>query len=90
MATIPEEIPLALTRFLALGAWLISQNYVLTRRVQGVESLGADKLLCMDKTGTLTLNRMSVSLASESSAGILWFEIQKLSPLLGTAIRMLG
>jgi Ca2+-transporting ATPase len=61
MATLPEEFPVVLTIFLALGAWRISQRKVLTRRVPAVEMLGAATALCVDKTGTLTLNRMTVS-----------------------------
>jgi len=61
MATLPEEFPVVLTIFLALGAWRIAQSNVLTRRVPAVETLGAATVLCVDKTGTLTLNRMSIS-----------------------------
>ncbi len=61
MATLPEEFPVVLTIFLALGAWRISQHKVLTRRVPAVEMLGAATALCVDKTGTLTLNRMTVT-----------------------------
>jgi P-type Ca2+ transporter type 2C len=61
MATLPEEFPVVLTIFLALGAWRISQRHVLTRRVHAVELLGAATVLCVDKTGTLTLNRMTVT-----------------------------
>jgi len=61
MATLPEEFPVVLTVFLALGAWRISRERVLTRRVPAVETLGSATVLCVDKTGTLTLNRMSVS-----------------------------
>ena len=61
MATLPEEFPVVLTIFLALGAWRISQKRVLTRRVPAIETLGSATVLCVDKTGTLTLNRMSVS-----------------------------
>ena len=60
MAVLPEEFPVVLTIFLAMGAWRISQKQVLTRRVPAVETLGSAKVLCVDKTGTLTLNRMSV------------------------------
>ncbi|OPY12790.1 MAG: Calcium-transporting ATPase 1 [Syntrophus sp. PtaB.Bin001] len=60
MATLPEEFPVVLTVFLALGAWRISQKRVLTRRVPAIETLGSATVLCVDKTGTLTENRMSV------------------------------
>jgi Ca2+-transporting ATPase len=61
MATLPEEFPVVLTIFLALGAWRMSHRRVLTRRMPAVETLGAATVLCVDKTGTLTMNQMSVS-----------------------------
>jgi Ca2+-transporting ATPase len=61
MAMLPEEFPVVLTIFLALGAWRLSQHNVLTRRIPAVETLGATTALCVDKTGTLTLNQMSVA-----------------------------
>ncbi|MGN2247067.1 cation-translocating P-type ATPase [Frateuria sp. GZRR35] len=61
MAILPEEIPVILTVFLALGAWRISRRKVLTRRVPAVEALGAISVLAVDKTGTLTQNRMQVA-----------------------------
>ena len=60
MATIPEEFPVVLTVFLALGAWRISRHRVLTRRVPAIETLGSATVLCVDKTGTLTQNRMAI------------------------------
>jgi Ca2+-transporting ATPase len=60
MAILPEEIPVILTVFLALGAWRISKQKVLTRRVSAVEALGAITVLAVDKTGTLTQNRMKM------------------------------
>jgi Ca2+-transporting ATPase len=60
MAILPEEFPVVLTIFLALGAWRISRKKVLTRQIPAVEILGAATVLCVDKTGTLTENRMSV------------------------------
>ena len=61
MAILPEEIPVILTVFLALGAWRISKQKVLTRRVSAVEALGAITVLAVDKTGTLTSNRMELA-----------------------------
>ncbi|MEI8315248.1 MAG: cation-translocating P-type ATPase [Verrucomicrobiota bacterium] len=61
MATLPEEFPVVLTIFLALGAWRISRKNVLTRRVPAIETLGSATVLCTDKTGTLTLNQMTVA-----------------------------
>ena len=60
MSILPEEYPLMLTVFLAMGAWRISQRRVLTRRVPTIEALGSATVLCVDKTGTLTHNRMRV------------------------------
>jgi Ca2+-transporting ATPase len=61
MATLPEEFPVVLTIFMALGAWRISKQHVLTRRMPAVEMLGAATALCVDKTGTLTMNHMTVT-----------------------------
>jgi Ca2+-transporting ATPase len=61
MAALPEEFPLVLTIFLALGAWRLSQRHVLVRRAAAIEALGTATLLCADKTGTMTQNRMSVA-----------------------------
>ena len=61
MSILPEEFPVILTIFLALGAWRISRHRVLTRKMPAVETLGAATVLCTDKTGTLTLNQMSIS-----------------------------
>lgn len=61
MAMMPEEFPVVLTVFLAMGAWRIGKVGVLTRRAAAIETLGSATLLCTDKTGTLTENRMSVA-----------------------------
>jgi Ca2+-transporting ATPase len=72
MAVLPEEFPVVLTVFLTLGAWRISRNQVLTRSMPAVETLGSATVLCVDKTGTLTVNRMTVSkiMAGDSSCDI--------------------
>jgi Ca2+-transporting ATPase len=61
MAMLPEEFPVVLTVFLALGAWRLSQKNVLARKMNAVETLGAATVLCSDKTGTITQNRMTIA-----------------------------
>ncbi len=61
MAILPEEFPVVLTVFLALGAWRLSKKNVLTRKPSAIESLGSTTVLCTDKTGTITQNQMQIS-----------------------------
>jgi Ca2+-transporting ATPase len=61
MSMLPEEFPVVLTVFMAMGAWRISKARVLTRRAAAIETLGAATVLCTDKTGTLTENIMSIA-----------------------------
>ncbi|CAN5802806.1 HAD-IC family P-type ATPase [soil metagenome] len=61
MALIPEELPVVLSIFLGIGAWRIAQQRVLTRRIPAIETLGSATVLCVDKTGTLTQNKMAVA-----------------------------
>jgi Ca2+-transporting ATPase len=61
MAILPEEFPIVFLIFLTLGAWRISKRNVLTRKSATIETLGAASVLCTDKTGTLTLNKMELS-----------------------------
>jgi Ca2+-transporting ATPase len=60
MSMMPEEFPVVLTIFLALGAWRMSKHGVLTRRMNAIQNLGATTVLCTDKTGTLTENNMTL------------------------------
>jgi len=60
MAILPEELPVVLTIFLGLGAWRLARENVLARSIPAIEMLGATTVLCVDKTGTLTANRMAV------------------------------
>ncbi|OBS30217.1 ATPase [Tepidimonas fonticaldi] len=60
MSLLPQEFLLILTVFLTMGAWRLSRHRVLTRQPAAIEALGAATVLCTDKTGTLTENRMAV------------------------------
>lgn len=61
MAILPEEFPVILTVFLALGSWRLSKNNVLTQTPVAIENLGSTTVLCADKTGTITQNKMEVA-----------------------------
>jgi len=61
MALLPQEFTVILTVLPALGAWRLAKQQVLTRRLAAIETLGATSVLCVDKTGTLTENRMRVA-----------------------------
>ncbi len=60
IAILPEEFPVVLTIFLTLGAWRLARNNVLARRAHTIETLGSATVLCVDKTGTLTENKMAI------------------------------
>ena len=60
MAMIPEEFPVILTVFLSMGAWRLAKKQSLVRELPSVETLGAVSVLCVDKTGTITMNKMTV------------------------------
>ena len=80
MAILPEEFPVVLTIFLALGAWRISRSRVLTRRMPAIETLGAATVLCVDKTGTLTRNQMTLKkLAIDGRTADLGADVANLS-----------
>ena len=72
IAILPEEFPVVLSVFMALGAWRLAKSNVLARKNQTIETLGSATVLCTDKTGTLTENRMAV-------AAIIDTKCQKLS-----------
>jgi Ca2+-transporting ATPase len=91
MAVLPEEFPIVLTVFLALGAWRLSKRKVLTRSMPAIETLGSATVLAVDKTGTLTENRMSVTMLDYGGsahdltvAGVVLDEAGR--RLLGTAL----
>lgn len=60
MAMIPEEFPVVLTVFLSMGAWRLAKKNSLVKKLPAVETLGAVTVLCVDKTGTITKNKMEV------------------------------
>lgn len=61
MSVIPEEIPVAFTTFMALGAWRLMKMGIITKQTKTVETLGSATVICTDKTGTITENRMSLA-----------------------------
>jgi Ca2+-transporting ATPase len=70
MAILPNELPAVLVIFLSLGAWRLSKSGVLIRKMQAIETLGSATVLCVDKTGTLTENRMALCEIADVFAGI--------------------
>ncbi len=69
MSAIPEEIPVAFTSFMALGAYRLAKQGVITRHPQTIENLGAATVICLDKTGTITQNKMQVKSIYDFRAG---------------------
>jgi Ca2+-transporting ATPase len=80
MSMLPEEFPVVLTVFMAMGAWRISKARVLTRRAASIETLGSATVLCTDKTGTLTENRMSIAELRLPDGGIFACATQQRRP----------
>ena len=74
MSMLPEEFPMVLTIFMAMGAWRISKVNVLTRRASAIEALGSATVLCTDKTGTLTQNAMSLAMLQLADGRLLAIE----------------
>ncbi|EKE00371.1 MAG: hypothetical protein ACD_22C00039G0001 [uncultured bacterium] len=93
MALLPEEFPVVMTVFLALGAWRISKNKVLTRKMSAIEALGSITTLCVDKTGTLTENKMSVEVVADIKGvektkkmlGRRWSELLKIAMMASSS-----
>ncbi|TIO53647.1 MAG: cation-translocating P-type ATPase [Mesorhizobium sp.] len=85
MSMLPEEFPMVLTIFMAMGAWRISQVRVLTRRAAAIETLGSATVLCTDKTGTLTRNQMAIAELRTPGGGI--FPLLKTSDVVPEAFR---
>lgn len=71
MAAIPEEIPVAFSSFMALGAYQLSKLGIISRNPQVIENLGSVDVICLDKTGTITENKMSVKAVFSYDNGVL-------------------
>ncbi|TCJ19090.1 cation-translocating P-type ATPase [Flaviaesturariibacter flavus] len=87
MAAIPEEIPVAFTTFMALGAARLSRRGVLTRNPQTIENLGAVTVICLDKTGTLTENRMQLRFVYDAASREL-YDLNNASVIPERPVRM--
>ena len=61
MSILPEEIPIAFTTFMALGAWRMMKKGIIVKQMKTVETLGSSTVICIDKTGTITENTMSLA-----------------------------
>jgi Ca2+-transporting ATPase len=82
MAAIPEEIPVAFSSFMALGAFDMSRLGIISRQPQTIENLGGVSTLCLDKTGTITENKMSVAMLYDYRSGVLTDVVPENSSLL--------
>jgi Ca2+-transporting ATPase len=72
MSILPEEIPVAFTTFMAVGSWRLMKEGVIVKKIRTVESLGGATIICTDKTGTLTQNKMSLQSVYAFSSGKLY------------------
>ncbi len=85
MSAIPEEIPVALSSFMALGAYRMAKLGIITRQPQVIENLGAVSVICLDKTGTITENRMQVRLIYDFTTGRME-EVTGTTPIQNTRV----
>ena len=74
MSILPEEIPMAFTTFMAIGAWRLMKMGIVVKQMKTVETLGSATVICTDKTGTITENKMSLAKVYALSS-------QKITPL---------
>ena len=61
MSILPEEIPMAFATFMAIGAWRLMKMGIVVKQMKTVETLGSATVICIDKTGTITENKMSLA-----------------------------
>ena len=81
MAVIPEEIPVAVSTFMALGAYRMFRKNVLVRHPQTVEALGSATVICVDKTGTITQNKMTIAAIYDATSDVLIDQANGFGPL---------
>ena len=89
MSAIPEEIPVAFSSFMALGAYKMSKLGIISRQPQIVENLGAVSVICLDKTGTITENKMQVKIVFDYASNSL-VELDKDTKLLNENVLLYG
>ena len=80
MSVIPEEIPVAFASFMALGAWRLMKIGIITKQTKTVETLGSATVICTDKTGTITENKMSLAQLYLFNSNIIVDTKEKLNP----------
>ncbi len=88
MAMLPEEFPVVLTIFLAVGSWRLARVGVLVRRAAVVEALGAATCLCVDKTGTITENRMRLRYLDDGATRLDVQQVATLPPAFAPLLRV--
>lgn len=69
MSILPEEVPVAFTTFMAIGAWRLMKMGIIVKQTQTVETLGSASVICTDKTGTITENRMQLAMVYIHATG---------------------
>lgn len=88
MSIIPEEIPMAFTTFMALGARRMMKHGVIVRQLRTVETLGSATIICTDKTGTITMNRMDLTAVYIPGKGVIPLDKDTVPPQAAELVRM--
>lgn len=87
MSILPEEIPVAFTTFMALGAWKLMQEGIIIKRSSVVETLGSTSVICTDKTGTITENSMQLKMLYDFKTDSIFENTQFNMPQLAELIQ---
>lgn len=87
MSMIPEEFPVVLTVFMAMGAWRLAQSAVISRKPMVIETLGAATTVCVDKTGTLTLNQMTVTELTNQQGSVVTADTNEFESIVSVLAR---